>query len=86
MATIDPVRALFEGLDELRRADYHDLDQWATRGGMAEDHVARFLLGFVTALFVRLGCPDVTLLRFVARCAELARAEARQRDRREVTS
>lgn len=77
---IDPIETLFGGVAEIARADYQRLDQWATSQGMSEDETARFLLAFVTALFVKTGCPDIVLVRFVARCAGLAREEiARQK-------
>jgi hypothetical protein len=82
MARLDPIEVLFGGAPELARADYHELDRWATNQGMMEDEVARFLLAFVASLFVKSGCPDLTLIRFVAKCTELARAEMERREMR----
>jgi hypothetical protein len=82
MARLDPIEMLFGGAPELARADYHVLDTWATRQGMMDDEVARFLLAFVSSLFIKNGCPDLTLIRFVAKCAELAHAEIDRRDTR----
>jgi hypothetical protein len=80
MARLDPIEVLFGGVPDIARGDYHDLDTWATSQGMMEDEVARFLLAFVTALFVKTGCPDLTLVRFVAKCADLARCEMARRE------
>lgn len=41
--------------------------------------MARYLLGFVVALFVKTGTPDLTLLRFVTRVVDMAHKQIQEK-------